>query len=61
MYFLRDLYPNFEGVTTRETTIIDEQERASLHTGRMNGAGIWMTLAVMMGAVILLGIYGGKT
>lgn len=60
MYYLRDLYPNMGVVDTRGKTVVDQQERAALGTGRANGASIWMALLVMLAVIVVMGIFGNK-
>lgn len=57
MYFLRDLYPNMAGVTTREKTLMEKEDAQALHTAKIpvNGTSIWMILLVLLVVVIAMG------
>ena len=57
MYYLRDLYPNMVGATTREKTLMEKEDAQALHTTKaaVNGASIWMILIVLLAVVVAMG------
>lgn len=57
MYYLRDLYPNMVGATTREKTLMEKEDAQALHTAKIqvNGASIWMILVVLLAVVVAMG------
>lgn len=60
MFYTADLYPNFGDVSTRGKTVMDRQERVALGVGGANGMSIWMALLLLLGVVVVMGIFGGK-
>ena len=60
MFYTADLYPNLGLNTTRGKTVIDQQERVALGVGKANGMSIWTALLLMLGVIVVMGIFGGK-
>jgi len=62
MFYTADLYPNLGAYDTRGKTVVNQQERVAL-----GGAGkpatplnIWTALLLLLGVVVVMGIFGGK-
>jgi len=60
MYYMRDLYPNMDGLKTQEKTLSNPEDVRALHQGAGNGLSIWMALGLMLAVVVILGIFGSK-
>jgi len=62
MFYERDLYPGLAGMSTRDKTIVDQGTREDLHaiSGISSPMSIWVAVAIFIGAIIVLGIFGSK-
>ncbi|HSW57599.1 MAG TPA: hypothetical protein VLH15_04305 [Dehalococcoidales bacterium] len=62
MFYERDIYPGFGGMSTHRKTLMEDEKRGGMHApgAVTKPVNIWVALGLMLAVVVTLGVFGGR-